>query len=356
MIALVDFTCTRIDSHSGDSLIRFQEKILKFLDLETVIVVPKSDLFTPSYPMLTIHTPYAKILAGKRDQLSILGFIRSIFITGFENFRVLRREDCQGLAFPQIDPGSLVSILILAKIYKKKKFFIRYIGWAEFWAPNSQKVLPYLAKELKKMENISLASETKALSNFLEVSTIEVPYPIEIIQQSGRVLNYLLMIGSPRLEKGYDKLTTIAQQLKESGSKTVLLVQETLSLDGRYKAIQNELRAFDNVQILPPFIARPQLNRYIDESFGVLLPYSKSSYRLRGSAALYEAIERSKIVFAFAWCGFEDQIIDFNLGAVLSNEFDLAPTLRGYKRLNTPMHHFSEFASYTRNQLSLWLK
>jgi glycosyltransferase involved in cell wall biosynthesis len=269
--------------------------------------------------------------------------------------KLLLKHESQSLIFPNVDPGSIFSIMFLARQYQNCNFFLRLIGWTEFWTPGHPFLIKFAIRRIGLNKNVFLAAETDSLRDFFNLDQV-VPYPLDVRKASKKEGYYLFVAGSARKEKGFKVLPTLANLLNNLSLPYVVVAQQTNPHNENLLLIQNQLIECENVLLLPAYLSREELVDWIDKSRAVLMPYESSAYELRGSAVLYEAAERATPVIAFKGGGYEKDIMDFHLGEIALNEFDLPSALLRLQNNSLKQDLFVEYANYTQMCLRSWLR
>jgi glycosyltransferase involved in cell wall biosynthesis len=353
-VFLVDPTCVRRDTHSWDSLIRFQSHIQAFSEWELEISIPNEESINMTDLSKLEKIPYRNQILGKKKKLSWFGFVSEVFEAYFRLKRLILSQQHVGLLLPNADPGSIAAILFLAKRYPKCNFFIRLIGWTEFWTPGHPFLIKFIVARVTRFGNVTTAAETEPLRKFFNLNLI-VPYPLEAQNIDKGESNYLFLAGSARKEKGFKLLPILANQLKIASSPFIIVAQRADSRDKDLLMIEDRLSDCKNILLLPSYLPRHELIDWIEKSRAVLLPYNSRAYKLRGSAILFEAIERSTPTIAFKGGGYEKDVIDFNLGEIAFDENDVISALRRFTDNSLKKELYQDFASYSLDCLRLWL-
>lgn len=251
MILLLDFTCARRESHSWDSLLRFQKFLNSASPEHVTICIPRAELFPAHDSSSTFSLGlrvFEKQLSGESHRLNLREFFVSTFKILLSTRRVIKKFSPNKLVWPNTEGPSLLVGIILSILERNRNFYFRFIGWPEFWTPFRFLLLKLLIKAARFRKNVFLSFETQALMNFLNGHGIVVPYPIHLPeslknQESRRVL----LMGSARKEKGFESMYQFATELAKALPEFELVLQESMNSWDGYKEILQNLRSLPNV-------------------------------------------------------------------------------------------------------------
>jgi glycosyltransferase involved in cell wall biosynthesis len=359
MTLLMDFTCTRKESHSYDSLLRFQRALIKLGHENVIVCIPRGSVFT-NKPSQSIHsldvTLFKKQLSGEAKKMGWIEFLYSTFMIFRTIRKVVYKFNPAQLIWPNAEGSSLFAGLLISCFQKDRKFYFRFIGWTEFWTPSRNITLKLLIFLASFRKNIFLAFETEPLKTFLNGQGTVVPYPIEISKGSyERQIKTILLLGSARREKGFESMFVFAEQLLEALPEFKLVLQESVSPWNGYEMEFNKLQQIPNVILLPAYIDRSQVDDLIRKCTYTILPYDSNNYRIRGSAAMFESIENRKPVIALDGCSFSADIRDLNLGLVAKNIGDMVRCIKTLNNTRNVNFGFIEYANLSETQLRAWV-
>lgn len=356
---LMDFTCTRKESHSWDSLLRFQRALIKLGHEDLTVCIPRGSVFT-SKASRNIHSLdvslFKKQLSGEAKKMNWLEFLYSTFMIFRATRKVINNFNPAQLIWPNTEGSSLFAGLLISCFQNDRKFYFRFIGWTEFWTPSRNftiKLLIFLARFRK---NIYLAFETEPLKTFLNGRGTVVPYPIEISKVSdGRQIKTILLLGSARKEKGFESMFVFAEKLLEALPDFRLVLQESVNSWSGYEMEITKLKKMTNVILLPAYIDRSQLDDLIRKCTYTILPYDSNNYRIKGSAAMFESIENRRPVVALDGCSFSADVREFNLGIVAKNIGDMIRCIKTLNNTRNVNFGFTEYANLSQAQLRAWV-
>ena len=111
MILIIDFTCAREESHSWDSLVKFQEEIQGFLRVPTLICIPRSAAFEQkqhNHLKLLDINPFKDLLSGELNSMNFSQFIRATMEVFREIRRLLQNQNIRKLVWVNADASSLL--------------------------------------------------------------------------------------------------------------------------------------------------------------------------------------------------------------------------------------------------------
>jgi hypothetical protein len=220
---------------------------------------------------------------------------------------------------PNVDYVTATVLLIARKVgVIDVKFIFRNIGILD----NS--TLPplfrYLAKFILRLtldiadrissETKSLQFETQCLIS-QKIQVTHTPFPGFVLCQEKDFISTqdtFLFIGEPREDKGY------LEVLKKVASmpNTHFRIQNPSIITPLFKSALEEISSCKNLA----FFAQPKNDQEIldeiSKSAGVLLPYSKNAFRVRGSAILTAAIIAKKTVISYREISFRAECQNFS--------------------------------------------
>jgi len=358
VILIVDFTCMREESHSWDSLVKFQEEIQALHVTPTFICIPRSVVFDQkknSYLKFLEINPFIDLLSGNSNVMNIFQFTKRTTKIFFEIGRLLRDQEVKKLVWVNADTSSLLACNLYSFLYRNTTYHLRFIGWPEFWAPFNSRLLKLLVKIADKRKNIHLAFETSSLKTFLGSSGTVVPYPLSQSRENENKKCHIFLVGSARQEKGFDQMPTFAESLAKHLPEYKLILQQSTTPWVGYSNTLERLNRLENVVVLPAFLEREDLDSVLHSTAITILPYEPSSYKLRGSAALFESVENNIPVVAYSGVGFASDIERFHLGLVALSQNDLLRCVRQLTSSSVKAMGFEPYRNYSIFQLKIWI-
>jgi hypothetical protein len=159
-------------------------------------------------------------------------------------------------------------------------------------------------------ETKSLQFETQCLIS-QKIQVTHTPFPGFLLCQETDLIstqNTFLFIGEPREDKGY------LEVLKKVPSmpNTHFRIQKPSVITPLFKSALEEISSCKNLA----FFSQPKNDQEIldeiSKSAGVLLPYSKNAFRVRGSAILTAAIIAKKPVISYKEISFRTECQNFS--------------------------------------------
>ena len=260
--------------------------------------------------------------------------------------------------FPNIDSVTLKAIESVEGLINKKKIKlkIRLISVMENEWPKKGVV----GLNIELLKNISLKhevfTETESYRYFLEGKGIKVscsiPYPMLGMDNSSRKLEInrdifclkedyenlnscvpnIGYLGSAREDKGYYDILEILEDLNNiDGFKFNFFYQEMQSdtgmdsygnseLSEKIIKYNEKLRSLKNTIPLIPKLESQDLEIVLDKMDLFILPYKSETYKLRGSAMLYESLWRRKPLVCWDDLGFSSDVDKFSFGLTAKRE------------------------------------
>lgn len=353
MFFCIDYTCQLSESHSWDAILRFANAIEKVTLENVTIVIPQSTKFSDPRLQMTHQRLFKKQINGKKHKLNIIDYFYAVYKISQDLLSYLKKKDCVGVIFPGIDASSILAVYLLAPFFPNKKFYIRFIGWTEFWIPSKFLLKNWICKKLNKRNNVKFATETASLADYLNINAKTVPYPLKNRGVTKFSKKQAYLVGSARREKGFNEFAICA--LEQNNSEIQYIMQESTKPWVGYSEILKRLKNSSQVKLLPAIIPRDLMEKFILDSIVCVMPYSKRHYEIRGSAAFYESIELNTPVIAFEGLGFSADILNFNLGEIAVDLFDLNAAIYRQMNKNNVNSGFSSYINYTQEQLKNWL-
>ena len=260
--------------------------------------------------------------------------------------------------FPNIDSVTLKAIDTIKNLINKKriKLKIRLIGVMENEWPKEG----YVGLNFELLKNISLSyevfTETESYRYFLEEKGIRVscsiPYPMLEIDNYSRKLEInkdifcreadfinlnssitnIGYLGSAREDKGYYDILEILKDLSNRNSFEFNFFYQEMQSDTGMDSYGNselsekilnyngQLRSLKNIIPLKPKLEAQDLEIVLNQMDIFILPYKSETYKLRGSAMLYECLWRRKPLVCWNDLGFSSDVDKFSFGFTSSRE------------------------------------
>ena len=142
--------------------------------------------------------------------------------------------------------------------------------------------------------------------------------------------------GSARIDKGYDKILNILQELDARQPfldyRVYLQSLPTSELVHHYN-IQRDLFKHPRIRAYPAKVNQDELKNYIQKSHLLILPYCPNIYQERSSAMMAEAACFGRQVVASSNCGFSSQIESLGIGQTCNNAIEMAEAIANYSLL-----------------------
>lgn len=249
-------------------------------------------------------------------KLRTLIFLMSYSISFLHKNR--KNQEVKVLFFPNADFVT-TAIFLLARKFKviNSKFIFRNIGILD----NSTlgKWLRFLNKFIVThclRESDKFSSETKALqhetiqflNNKIKVSHTPFPGFLSAVHFRDKELNpFALFIGEPREDKGYQKVFEKAQSL----TGVHFRIQSPVPEDPNYASAISLARKLPNVSLFDRPNSDEDIFELVINSSVVLLPYSTTTFKFRGSGILTAAILARKKVVSFSESSFMGECKNF---------------------------------------------
>ncbi len=348
----------REESHSWDSLVKFQKEIQALHEVPTFICIPKSVVFEQKknsrLKFLEIN-PFIDLLSGNSNVMNFSQFTKATTKIFFEIRRLLRGQEVKKLVWVNADASSLLVCNLFSILQRNTTYHLRFIGWPEFWAPFDSRLLKFLVKLADKRKNIHLAFETSSLKAFLGSTGTVVPYPLSQSSENKNKKCQIFLVGSARREKGFDQMPAFAESLAKHLPQYKLILQQSTTPWAGYSDTLERLNSLENVVVLPAFLERDELDSVLYSTAITILPYESSSYKLRGSAALFESVENNIPVVAYSDVGFASDIVRFHLGLVAQGQNDLMRCVRQMTSSSVNEMGFNPYRIYSIFQLKIWI-
>lgn len=137
-------------------------------------------------------------------------------------------------------------------------------------------------------------------------------------------------VGGARGDKGYFHLVFIANQLRlHAGVPLVLRVQRMAAGNAEFNPdYEFALMRCPNIELLPAFLSDEALQQEIADADVILLPYSVDTYRMRGSAILFDTLPYGKPLLGRRGTAFGDTIDSHGFGFTFADHQDLLRAAR----------------------------
>ena len=238
-----------------------------------------------------------------------------------------------------IMPGAdFYSIIACCNIIEELKpelrpsLLVRFIGVMEGASSYHDKPIDHLIKRLKNLISsyssyaykLKFGTETnsysKFLSNKLESYVEWLPYPSIDLKNECSIkekIKYIFFPGAGRMDKGFLSIKEIAKKsLQKPELNNLIFVCQSISPIDSISFNQEILQLYSlpNVLILPHIIDKNKMDYFYQNCLCVILPYDRTTYEMRGSAALMEANAFKKPVITYSNLGFSDIVDFFRLG------------------------------------------
>jgi hypothetical protein len=195
---------------------------------------------------------------------------------------------------------------------------------------------------------VRFSAETIFYSEFLEkISGAPVdtcPYPLEpepdaSILGGNEAPVCVGSIGAARREKGYFDLLSLSLSLQSNKVDTTLLLQRMSLKSPEFLAnYEMMLHSQPNVQSLNYYLSEADMDAAFDAVDYQLLAYDISTYRYRGSAILFDAVQRFTPVLAHKENGYVKEVERFGIGFVFGTYEQLIKLIKTAPKRNEAMH------------------
>ncbi|MHB0928936.1 MAG: hypothetical protein ACYC3W_08430 [Candidatus Nanopelagicales bacterium] len=218
---------------------------------------------------------------------------------------------------------------------------LRFLGILDFHSgqPNAELRISAAISEMQASGwSVSLSAEAPTLATWLagrfgqsvgctpSLSTIRARIvPAGIVPD-----DYVYLPGTARLDKGTAVAGAIIHVFRDLFSHApieFLAHRARPSRDTHLHEAERRLFAMPGVHMLPAWIPDADMAQVLGSAGAVLLPYDRSTYRLRSSASLGDAIAARVPVVTFGGTGLSTLVDMYGLGMTVANEEEAAEAL-----------------------------
>jgi hypothetical protein len=327
-IFLLDYTCVQPFGHNVPSLHIFGTYFSEFAPITTLVPITFRGNIAE----------FDKILASPLQ--GFFRFDRSIKFAGFrvstENFhraaikisnRLARRLTGREIAeidalrnVAEVDHAldfSSSDILVLpsADMYgvrclvehfekcppeRRPRLHFRLIGVMEHHSYSYRSPLEEIVASVRRGRDkglyIQVSCETPAYLDVLKRHIPDAflfPYPMHAVSPGpeGLELPTFALPGQGRVDKGYDRICNIAALVKELGRDVRWIVHSMRTTDRHYSpGCQDLLHLNPSIEVMSADLTDNEMRDLYRRSSFSILPYSRETYKLRGSAVFQEAL------------------------------------------------------------------
>jgi glycosyltransferase involved in cell wall biosynthesis len=261
-----------------------------------------------------------------------------------EDFRRLFEEFSIGagdvLVFPSIDFYAglgLLNVVEMLPAERRPRLLIRFIGVMENASKVYREPLLELVDRFREAlaagVDIAFSAEVPELaytmSDHLEATVAITPYPDVHEALAMPLLGPARVYcpGSARHDKGFFSLLEIFAEVRRRDPRMdIRFVTQTVNPRDavRNEAYISRLYAIPGLELLDSTITDEAMLEQFQLSTMVLLPYDRETYRLRGSAAMMEAVSFARPIVTLSGTAFAEQISWYRLGRVVDDVSQMA--------------------------------
>ncbi|MGO4171777.1 glycosyltransferase [Bosea sp. TAF32] len=253
------------------------------------------------------------------------------------------------VVFPSVDfYGAIGFLNALAQRQQEQwpRILIRFIavmeGASKFYRNAEAELIGRIIDARSAGVRMSFSAETpklaERLSELLNDLVVTTPYPdvhdALPVPQLGPF--EVFCPGSARYDKGFSHLLSIFSEVRKR-DRMLNVRFSTQSLNPRdAQHNQNyisQLYAIPGVDLLPAIISDETMLEHFKRCSLVLLPYDRTIYELRGSAAMMEAVCFGRPIVTLAGTAFAEQIAWYRLGRVVESVSEVADVILEFSRL-----------------------
>lgn len=259
---------------------------------------------------------------------------------------------------------NLTSRALLKTLRRSKsnaKVVLRFIGVFENLAIPKLVEPAWIFRFVGKFPQVSLFAETQPMSDYISsfgnnCTVLDYP-PFDIPSSDpsfGKTLREAKtpqdsmtfgLIGSGRPDQGFDQILEVSLACHKLGHNLMVQISETAPEN---KKLVENLKCLPNVVLLGKDLSRNDFSAALESIDCLILPYDVNTYRFRGSAMLYEAIDRLKPVIAPSGTGLGQTIRLFGLGFTY-NENSVWPEILGRFEIPTSFPENARLFNHVRH-------
>ena len=246
--------------------------------------------------------------------------------------------------FPSVDIDSLRSLTRLSlqarSILRAYTIIFRFINVMENARSTTRDSLSRQVKKIIELHpDTILCAETNNYSQYLEelflCKVYRLAHPVTTYSPAATRQSVRLKIccpGSNRADKGYSELPEIINSVNSCIGLNDIewdiqdVPKAQLSEDLVHAWIQ--LSRIPNCHLKDAYLPEDELKSMMSSSSIILMPYDKTTYKLRGSAILPESMSLGIPVVTYSGCGFSDDISRNHAGLLATSKIELVAYLK----------------------------
>ena len=248
--------------------------------------------------------------------------------------------------FPGGDYYGVYGLLAAVQKMSAKKsptLIIRFIGVLENILGGNKslfRLLNYITDLQTMGFRVKVTAETPLYADFLSRTLgqplIPSPHPLfneSITPHSRDNQRVVVLPGSGRLDKGFDRVFYIAREMSQSsGYENVVFKVQSLPPQNvnEHLDLATRLYALPNVDLLPSYVSTEVMHQLYRDANVILSPYAQDVYAMRGSAVMIEALDFGRLVVSQTETGFSPQLEYYGIGVSCNSNSDY---VRGLKNL-----------------------
>lgn len=379
-VFLLDPICFNEFGHNIH-LLKYYHKYFKEKDIDTKIVTSKhlqgnhdaiekhfSHYYEDKIPIWKDEDKKEFYIKTKRINHSGKKIVESLasyeLVELFEKYKI----GCNDvIIYPGVDLYSLLAIINKLNEMSPSdspEIKLKFLGVLEFGGGINEAVIEYICENINKLIDrgfkFKFAVETPIysdyLSKYIKKEVLVVPYPETSEYKDVEKKNIFNIIcpGSSRIDKGFLHLQRIVKEINriDETFNFMITTQSLNHMESRqYADYTSKLYSSPNISLLDYYINESKMKELYITSNLVLLPYDKTTYYLRGSAVLNEAIGYGRPVLSLNGTGFESTIKFFNLGWCVDHIDELPQMIINISRQNNTFLN-NKIISARRNYIS----
>lgn len=185
--------------------------------------------------------------------------------------------------------------------------------------------------------NLPCVVSQKHLDRFISYEHPFIPHKVEKSEKKDNKIR-IGTVGTIRQYKGLDQLLTIGKALKDNPDVSFYAL-------GRVDCSLEDLAAA-NIQFIPgaenDYVSKEVLNSYIDSMDMLIFTYPVDKYKFTASGALFDAIDREKVILSLHNDYFDEMFRRVNIGRQFSSIEEMITFLKACKGNNICNVNFAE--------------
>ena len=247
------------------------------------------------------------------------------------------------IIFPSVDIDSLRSLTRLSlqarSILRAYTIIFRFINVMENARSTTRDSLSRQVKNHRVASRHNYLHGTNNYSQYLEelflCKVYRLAHPVTTYSPAATRKSVRLKIccpGSNRADKGYSELPEIINSVNSCIGLNDIewdiqdVPKAQLSEDLVHAWIQ--LSRIPNCHLKDAYLPEDELKNMMSSSSIILMPYDKTTYKLRGSAILPESMSLGIPVVTYSGCGFSDDISRNHAGLLATSKIEIVAYLK----------------------------